>query len=276
MRDASPLRYPGGKWRLSELFERIIKTNNLRGSHYVEPYAGGASLALSLLISGQVSEIHLNDLDPAIYAFWHSVLNRNRDFIELLDSTPVTPDERSNQKAIYFKGTSASKFRLGFATFFLNRTNHSGILNGGMIGGKKQSGCWKIGARFNRVELLRRIERIGTLKNRIHLSCDDALAFLRKNKFPRTSLKYLDPPYYCAGQRLYLNAYKPCDHAAVSDYVQGLRSHWIVSYDDVSPIRRLYDHVRSRRIKLIHTARVAQMGNEVLFFSAGLRIPNLR
>ncbi len=273
MRDASPLRYPGGKWRITALFERVIRLNGLRGAQYVEPYAGGASLALSLLFREQVSEIHLNDLDPAIHAFWHSVLTRNQDFIQLLDETLLTPDEWSKQKAVYDKGSPAGKFALGFATFFLNRTNHSGILNGGMIGGRKQDGPWKIDARFNRSELRRRIERISSFRDRIHLSCEDAIQFLRNHKFPRKSLIYLDPPYYRAGRRLYLNAYKPDDHAAVSEYILGLRSPWIVSYDDVPEIRGLYKNVRSRRIHLLYTARSARNGDEVLFFAPGLRIP---
>lgn len=273
MRDASPLRYPGGKWRILGFFERVIQLNGLSRAQYIEPYAGGASLALSLLFRDQVSEIHLNDLDPAIHALWHCVLTRNRDFIQLLDETPVTPDEWSKQKAVYNKGTPAGKFALGFAAFFLNRTNHSGILNGGMIGGKKQGGRWKIDARFNRLELRRRIERIGSFRDRIHLSCEDAIEFLRNHRFTRTSLIYLDPPYYRAGRRLYLNAYKPGDHAAVSEYILGLKSHWIVSYDNVPEIRELYQNVRSRCIHLLHTARSARNGNEVLFFAPWLRIP---
>jgi DNA adenine methylase len=273
MRDASPLRYPGGKWRIAAFFEQVIRLNGSTRTKYVEPYAGGASLALSLLFKEQVSEIYLNDLDPAIYAFWHSILAHNRDFIQLLNETPVTPVEWSKQKAVYAKGTAAGQFALGFATFFLNRTNHSGILNGGMIGGRNQRGPWKIDARFNRFELLRRIERIGSFRDRIHLSCEDAIEFLRNQKFTRKSLIYLDPPYYQAGRRLYLNAYKPGDHAAVSEFILGLKSPWIVSYDDVSEIRRLYKSVRSRRIHLLHTARFAKKGDEVLFFSPGLRIP---
>ncbi len=231
MIDASPLRYPGGKWRISKLFEGVIRLNGLTQCHYVEPYAGGASLALSLLFNEQVSEIHLNDLDPAIYAFWHCVLTHNKDFIQLLSETPVTSAEWSKQKAIFSKGPTADKLALGFATFFLNRTNFSGILNGGMIGGREQRGTWKLDARFNRLELQRRIERIGKFRNRIHLSCQDAIKFLDSHKFSRTSLIYLDPPYYKAGMRLYLNAYKPGDHAAVSEFAKGLELPWIVSYE---------------------------------------------
>jgi len=273
MRDASPLRYPGGKWRVAAFFERVIQLNRLGGSLYVEPYAGGSSLALSLLFTEQVSEIHLNDLDPAIHAVWHSVLTHHKEFVRLVMETPVTPDEWLRQKDIYSKGLTVGKFALGFATFFLNRTNHSGILNGGMIGGRKQSGLWKLDARFNRLELGLRIKRIATFKSRIHLSCEDAIQFLRGHKFPMKSLIYLDPPYYRAGRRLYLNAYQPDDHSTVSECTQKLRSPWIVSYDNVPQIRKLYKSVRSRRLRLLHTARSARTGDELLFFAPGLQVP---
>ena len=276
LRDASPLRYPGGKWRISSLFERVILLNRLAGCDYFEPYAGGASLALSLLFANRVAEIHLNDLDPAIYAFWHVVLKRNNDLRELIESTEVTSDEWIRQKQMCKKGPAAGTLAFGFATFFLNRTNYSGILNGGMIGGKAQDGAWKLDARFNKPELIRRIKRIGSYKNRIHLSRFDAIDFLSRIKPSRDSLVYLDPPYYNAGAELYLNAYRPKDHAAVRRSVGHLDAPWIVSYDDVPEIRSLYRTVRSRRLELLHTARSSKLGREVLFFSPQLRIPTRR
>jgi DNA adenine methylase len=260
---------------VAPLFERIIALNRLEGCHYVEAYAGGGSLALSLLFKGLVAEVHLNDLDDAVYAFWHSVLGRNREFLQMVDLAPVTPEEWRKQKAIYGKGRSAGTFALGFATFFLNRTSHSGILNAGMIGGKEQKGEWKLDARFNREELHRRIARIGSYRARIHLSRCDALSFLRNHDMPRRTLLYLDPPYYRSGRDLYLNAYKPADHAAVRQFIRTLVVPWIVSYDDVPEIRRLYRGVRSRSLELIHTAREARQGKERLFFSAGLKIPTV-
>jgi len=273
MKDASPLRYPGGKWRIANFFNSVIRLNQLNQCHYVEPYAGGASLALSLLFTEQVSEIHLNDLDPAIHAFWHSALTHNKDFIQLIEETSVTPDEWLKQKVIYKNGDTRDKLALGFATFFLNRTCHSGILNAGMIGGREQTGEWKVDARFNKRDLRRRIERIGQFQKRIHLSCKDAITFLTTSTFPKTTLIYLDPPYYKAGAWLYLNAYKPDDHAAVKECAKSLKSAWIVSYDDVSEIRDLYKGIRSRRLNLIHTAKSPRDGKEILFFSPKLRIP---
>lgn len=276
MRDASPLRYPGGKWRFYPFFEEIISLNRLDGCDYYEPYAGGASLALSLLFSNKVREIHLNDLDPAVYAFWKCVLTRNNDLIDLIISTEVTPDEWIFQSSIYKDGLPSGILAQGFALFFLNRTNHSGILNGGMIGGKDQKGIWKLDARFNKTELCRRIRRIASYKSQIHLTRLDAVAFLNEACPPKESFVYLDPPYYKSGARLYLNKYTPRDHAEVRKVVGRITATWVVSYDDVPEIKKLYSSVRSRHLLLQHTARSAKIGKEVLFFSPRLKIPTFR
>jgi DNA adenine methylase len=275
MRNASPLRYPGGKWRLAQFFGHLVRLNFAHPPTYIEPYAGGASLALSLLYSGAVSEIFLNDLDPAIYAFWHSALNRSRALTRLIAKTDVTPSEWRRQKRIYACGLAAGRLRLAFATFFLNRTNHSGILNGGMIGGKDQSGKWKLDARFNRLELISRIERIAAYRERIHLSNVDAADFIRRHGGIRDKLLYLDPPYY-RPSHLYLNAYRPDDHIQLRNSVVKLRCRWVVSYDDVPETRKLYEYQTSRRVELLHTARAARVGEEVIFFSPRLRIPLLK
>ena len=275
MRNASPLRYPGGKWRIAPYFERLIKINNLKDTLYVEPYAGGASLALSLLFQDHVQRVHLNDLDSAIYSFWYSVIHDNQEFRERISTVTVTPEEWAAQRAIYAKGIDAGRFALGFATFFLNRTNHSGILNGGMIGGKDQSGAWLLDARFNRQELVRRVQKIGTFRDRIELSGLDAAELLKKKRFRRNTIVYLDPPYYTAGKQLYLNSYRQQDHNAVRDIVNSLDYPWVVSYDDVPPIRQIYHGIRSRKLELLHTARSARIGREVLFFSSDLRIPRI-
>lgn len=273
MRDASPLRYPGGKWRLAPFFVKLISANFEVPPSYVEPYVGGGSLALSLLFSGAVREVFLNDLDPAIYAFWISVVRQSQEFIDLLLNTAATPSQWQRQKDIYRRGPDAGRLRLGFATFFLNRTNHSGILNGGMIGGRKQSGKWKIDARYNRKELARRIQKIASYKNRIHLSNQDACDFIRGQDGRTNSLIYLDPPYYHAGRRLYLNHYRPADHREVRDAVERLGSPWVVSYDDAWEIRKLYAEYRVRNINLLHTARTARIGKEMIFFSPLVKIP---
>lgn len=275
MRSASPLRYPGGKWRFSSFFTRFLARNFELPPLYIEPYAGGASLALSLLFENKVSEIWLNDLDPAIHACWSSIVYEGDRFCRMLRKVPLSLEEWHRQKTIYGKGLKAGTFALGFATFYLNRTNHSGILNGGVIGGQSQLGAWKLDARFNRDELIRRVERIRASRQKIKLTRLDASLLLDSLKVPTNCLVYLDPPYVGAGKALYMNAYKEADHAKVRDQVINLKRKWIVSYDDVPLIRSLYKGYRSRGVELLHTAREAKVGNEVLFFSEGCVVPRL-
>jgi DNA adenine methylase len=258
---------------LYSFFERLISLNFRQPPPYVEPYAGGGSLALSLLFKGKVSEIFLNDLDPAIYSFWISQLHHPEEFIDLIRSTPVTPSEWRKQKQIYARGLRSGRIRLGFATFFLNRTNHSGILNGGMIGGKSQAGRWRLDARYNRAELIERVRRISSYRDRVHLSNSDACDFLETRNIDNGALIYLDPPYYRAGRHLYFSYYRPQDHCALRDFIGSLRSPWVLSYDDHPETRKLYSAYRSRDVALMHTARTARIGREVMFFSERMRIP---
>jgi DNA adenine methylase len=274
VRGASPLRYPGGKWRLTGFFTRYLEKNFETTPEYIEPYAGGASLAISLLIQKKVSRIWLNDLDPSIHACWSSILNSNERFCEAIETTPITTDEWRRQKSIYSRRAESDTFSLGFATFFLNRTNHSGILNAGIIGGRSQKGEWLIDARFNRSELVKRVRQIAELRAHIKLTCLDAKLLLARLRRSRDRLIYLDPPYVTAGKALYLNSYKEANHVQVRDTVAGMRMKWIVSYDDVPLVRRLYRGYRHRGLELLHTARVAKVGKEVLFFSSNSVIPS--
>jgi DNA adenine methylase len=273
VRNASPLRYPGGKWRFTTFFNEFIAQNFGAPPLYIEPYAGGAGLALSLLFDKKVSGIWLNDLDPAIHACWHSIIYDSERFCETLESVPITLEEWRIQKGIYAKGLESGTFALGFATFFLNRTNHSGILNGGAIGGKEQRGTWKLDARFNRTELMKRVQRIAEHRKDIKLTCLDAEVLIKSLGRASKCLVYLDPPYVAAGKALYMNAYGESDHASVRKAVGGLRRKWIVSYDDVPLVRKLYRPYRVRSMELLHTAREAKVGSEVLFFSGDCVIP---
>jgi DNA adenine methylase len=179
-RTASPLRYPGGKSRLLELAALILRLNDLERGHYGEPYAGGCGLALSLLYGGYVADIHINDIDPAIWAFWRSALFETKALTSLVNGVPVTVDEWHKQRAIYFEQDDTDPVKLGFSAFFLNRTNRSGVIKeGGIIGGLDQTGEYKIDCRFNREDLSRRIERIAKYKDRIHLTRLDALNFIK-------------------------------------------------------------------------------------------------
>jgi DNA adenine methylase len=174
----TPLRYPGGKAKLAEYVKALMKENRLLDGEYVEPYAGGAAIALELLFHEYVSCVHINDVSVPVYSFWKSVLEHTEDLCRLIMETPLTVKAWDAQKRILSHLDEHDEREIGFATFFLNRTNRSGILNGGIIGGRDQTGPWKIDARFNARELVQRVEAIAGMRHRIKLTRQDALKFL--------------------------------------------------------------------------------------------------
>ena len=244
---------------------------------YAEPYAGGAAIALELLFHDYVSKIHINDLSRPIFAFWHSVLNETDRLCALVCDTPLRIDSWDEQKKIFAGAGEHDDLAVGFAAFFLNRTNRSGILNGGIIGGRDQTGPWKIDARFNRRELIFRIQEIAKLGKRICLSRVDAIDFLKAGvlKWPEKTLIYLDPPYYVKGRDLYYDFYKPEDHAEVADFVTTtmFQHRWIVSYDNAPEIRALYRGFQRIVYDIGYSAGpTSPEGREVMFFSDGMRV----
>lgn len=276
----SPLRYPGGKRKLANFVKLIYRANNLLDSEYIEPYAGGASIALQLLYDEYVRYVHINDIDVSVFSFWHSVLYETEDLCNLILETPVTIKEWESQRDVQQRGrqdnSSVSLLELGFSTFFLNRTNRSGIISGGVIGGKDQTGKWKIDARYNKENLVSRIRKIARFRNRIRLSNLDALELLDtlSGKIAPQSLIYLDPPYFVKGtEDLYTRFYKKEDHENVSKRVRKLKYNWMVSYDNVPEICNLYKECQSLTYDIHYSARNRYKGSEVMFFSKKLLVP---
>jgi DNA adenine methylase len=273
----SPLRYPGGKAALADFIKSVFRANDLCDGVYAEPYAGGASVALALLFGEYASHVYINDIDPGVYSFWSSVVKETEAICRLVRDTPASVSEWERQRRIYEAGNRSDRLAFGFSAFFLNRTNRSGIIeSGGVIGGKRQSSQWGIDARYNQRELAERIERIGRYRDRISVSGLDAMDFLEQARrfLPTRALLYLDPPYYEKGRRrLYANFYGPDDHAAIAESLKAVSWRWLVSYDQVTPIKRLYSGHRSSRYVLRYSAASSPSGSEVMFYSTDLVVP---
>jgi DNA adenine methylase len=269
----SPLRYPGGKNKLSKFIAQICTDNNVNG-HYVEPYAGGAAVALYLLMNNRVSRISINDFDKSIYAFWYATLNYTEELCALIEATEITPHAWWEQKNIQAdKEDELDMLRLGFSTLFLNKTNYSGIINGGMIGGKEQRGDYALDCRFNKASVISKILAISKRKSQIDLTNLDALELINKMPTDKNMIFYFDPPYYLKGPSLYMNHYKSEDHALVSDAIRSIKNaKWIVSYDDTQEIQHLYSGLRKIDYSFNHSARKSRIGNESIFFSSNLSI----
>jgi len=276
MRFSTPLRYPGGKGKLTGFIKKTIKDNQLDGCSYVEPYAGGAGVALSLLYDGYVSSVHLNDLNRSIYAFWHSALYENDALCDLIERTHICMDEWNAQRNVQDNAEKKSLLELGFSTFFLNRTNRSGIIKGGVIGGKGQLGKWTLDVRFNKSDLIQRLQKIKEHKENVFIYNHDA-AFLLRDVIPKIenkTLVYLDPPYYVKGQGLYQNFYQHDDHVEISNIIKNeLKTPWIVSYDAAPEIIKMYEGENKLIYGLSYSAQKKHIGSEVMFFSKDLVVP---
>jgi len=264
----SPLRYPGGKASLYQPLRDLIRVNNLTSGTYVEPYAGGAGAALALLITGQVRKIVINDLDPAIFAFWQAVVNEPNQFARLIGKAELTLYEWARQKDVFLSAARDDYLRLGFATFYLNRTNRSGALNGGVIGGKKQTGNYTIDARFNKVTLMERVRLISLYSRNISVTNDDGLAVIKRYAPSENVFIYADPPYFDKAGSLYLNSFEDTDHVALASCLNGLSDvKWLLTYDNVNKVQELYADRRRKLFSLHYSAHRVTKAEEVMVFS---------
>lgn len=268
----SPLRYPGGKASLADFFEATIEALGLDQPTYVEPFAGGAGAGLELLYRGVVSKVVINDYDRSIYSIWKSMLASDDAFLRLVSDTPVTVDEWLKQREIYRRrdDASLSELELGFATFFLNRTNRSGVLQGGMIGGLKQAGDYKLDARYNKATLLSRIQKLREHRSKILVTNFDGAARLRYwlDKTDQSVFAYVDPPYYEKGSLLYLNAFNDAQHVALAGLLnEKARSNWVLTYDVAPFIRALYSGRTSLDFSLHYSAHRRELARELMVVS---------
>ena len=267
----SPLRYPGGKTSLAITISKAIKKNFTKDQEIilVEPYAGGAGASLKLLLTGEVNKVIINDFDKAIHSFWKIAVSDADFLIDKIKKTDISIEEWKKQKEIY-NNRSSNTHDLAFATLFLNRTNHSGILGGGPIGALNQSGSWKINARFVKNTIIKRLENIQKFKNKIKVYGIDGVRLLKRLEKSKQNSNYyifLDPPYYQKGKSLYLNHYHEEDHQKLAEFLKETSLKWIMTYDDTKFICNLYEEMYIKRFTIQHSAYKSKKGKEVMIFS---------
>jgi len=266
----SPLRYPGGKSKIAPFVSLLIKKSNLNKCTYIEPFAGGAGVALYLLFEGVATDIVINDYDKAIYSMWRAILSETDKFINLIYNTPLTIDEWKRQKYIYTNENKKYSLALGFATFYLNRTNRSGILSAGPIGGYEQTGNYLIDARYNKEHLVEKIKKIAKYKSHIHLYNKDIESFINNYlpKYEQNAFVYFDPPYYNKGKELYKNYFIHEDHERISKLITTtLDCYWMVTYDDVNEICELYKDYECKQFDLMYSLANSGKKSEIMFLS---------
>lgn len=268
MATLSPLRYPGGKDKTYNYVKHLVIKNNI--STYIEPFAGGAAVAFRLLFNGDVKRIIINDYDKSIYAIWNTILNDSERLVNLINNTEITMAEWYRQKEIQLNKESVDELSLAFSTLFLNRTNRSGIIKAGVIGGKNQNGHYKLDCRFNKNEIIKRIERIYSFRNKITVCNMDAKDFIQTEiKRTRNSLTFFDPPYYLKGPDLYTNFYSHDDHAELAKVIKSVMKnrYWILTYDIAEQIEELYKKNQPTKYSLNYSVAKPTKGEEFMFFS---------
>lgn len=265
----SPLRYPGGKSKLYGLVESIISQYSDVVDTYVEPFAGGAAIALQLLQNNRVKKVIINDINIGIYSFWDSVCNQTDDFLKLLYDTKINIENYELQKQIYENEKRAS-LELGFATFFLNRTNFSGVLEAGPIGGYNQTGKYLIDARFNKKNLSKKIQKIAQFSPNIAIFNLDILDFIKQvEKKKRKIFTYFDPPYFVKGKALYTNFLEKEDHLMIYNEIKKIKTPWLLTYDNVPEISDIYKQYKQYEFNLSYTVNsiANRKGSELLVSS---------
>lgn len=271
----TPLRYPGGKSGLAAWLAWTMRYNKISGGTYVEPYAGGAGAAMYLLCNEYVKNVIINDVDPVIYCFWWSILNDTERFLRKLEETPVTVDVWDEMKHVVKNKDQFDRTDIGFAGFFMNRTNRSGIMRGGIIGGRSQEAQYGITARYNKEGLRQRIERIARRRDRIALREEDGLVFTKNvvKSLPDKSLIYFDPPYFHKAERLYINYYETSDHSELSGVIKTLKKKWIVTYDDCPEIRKMYNGIPFDHFSVSYSAASNRPSSEEILFYRNIDLP---
>ena len=278
MKLLSPLRYPGGKAGLSPFLTDVMDLNDIRGVEYFEPYAGGAGAALGLLAEGVVRRISINDADFRIYAFWHTVLNEPTWFVDRIMAAKLDLREWKEVRETCLFPSGKNMRDVGFAAFYMNRCNRSGVLNSGPIGGYEQAGEWRLDVRFTKPALAERVLEIAKLREQIEVCNLDAVVFL-KERLPsgigrKNSFVYLDPPYVEKGQRLYLNAYEPEDHGAIAKYIaQQKVLPWVMSYDDTELVKHLYKNQQIALLPINYSLQEKRATNELVIAPHRVRLP---
>lgn len=273
----SPLRYPGGKGKLTSFMEYMVNSLEHQGGTYIEPFAGGAGIAVELLLRNVVSRIVINDYDKGVWSFWKAILTETDRFIEQVRTVPLTMEEWKRQREICTSQNGKYSFELGFATFYMNRTNRSGIIKGGVIGGQEQAGDWTMDVRFNREELINRISSIAEKKSDIKLYNKDINSFIKHYipLYEENALIYFDPPYYKKGKQLYMNFFNHEDHIRIEEAIREMvNCDWIITYDDAAEIEKIYHDYSLFRYDLNYSVSKKCKASELMIFKPGINIPS--
>lgn len=260
---------------MTDFAQETLRLNGARGGTWVEPFAGGGGLALSLLGRGAVGRVVLNDTDDGVRSFWEAVLNEPDRVARDVATVPLTVAEWDRWRAVRERGGTG--YEAGFAAFYLNRTNRGGVIDGaGVIGGRAQRGAYGMACRFPRAALVQKVRAIAAVRDRVEVRGEDGVAVIVRaaEDDPRGTFLFVDPPYWHKGPNLYGPPFGPHDHARLASALKAVRGPWIATYDRCEPVSALY---RDRRVYEMEGALPpgsVPRDAEVVVVSKGMAVPD--
>ena len=287
MKYITPLRYPGGKTQLYNFVAQIIKDN-----HYttlIEPCAGGANLSLSLLQNKIIDHAIINDFDKGIYSLFFNIVKRPQQLITKIEQVPFDVDtlyqpfileyyqKIKEHYTANYNGYTNTSLDLAFEFLFLNRTNYSGIISGRPIGGLNQDGKYKLNCRFNKKTLIKKINLIHSLKDKIILCNQDANQLLNNLQLNNQTLAFIDPPYVKQGNSLYSLGFTKAQHKQLADTINHLSTPYIVTYDNDKLIKDIYPHQNLYFYNLKYSSNNKNKGKhfELMIANPQIKLNNL-
>lgn len=262
----SPLRYPGGKASLSGVIARIVKDQKLEGCRVFEPYAGSAAVSIALVGAGVCTSGSISERDPLLYSFWKCVFTNPAKLLRRINKTEISLQTWHELRPLLDldEPDESQADLLAFAALFFNRTNFSGVIHSGPIGGQTQSSDYAIDCRFNREELADRVDRLATLGEKIDVQFADALDVIKAQRNKRGAFFYIDPPYFLQGKKLYRYNYRLSGHIALADALRKAKFSWLLSYDNHDVIENLYEDFHNVYQEFRYSSRMPKKENELL------------
>jgi DNA adenine methylase len=229
----SPFRYPGGKSWLIPYVRRWL-LNIKSPVHFVEPFAGGANVGLTVALENLAEHVTLVELDKDIATVWQTILgNQASRLTKMIVSFPIS--KRAVRSAL--KSTTRSQLSHAFNTLLKNRVRRGGIMteDASLLNfGENGRG---IKSRWYPETLKKRIDAISQHRQKISFFWGDGLEFIQNVGKTQNLAFFIDPPYTGAGRRLYRHF--EIDHRKLFETVAELSGSWLLTYDNSKEIRAL-------------------------------------
>ena len=233
----SLLRWPGGKSKF--VGQLLSYCNPDKMENFVEPFAGGASVGLSLLLAGKVKELFLNDIDFGVYSLFQLIKDMPEVLIDRIRRFVPTKEayyrarQRVNENYFGLDMVDAA-----WNLLIVNRLAFSGITKANCMSEPE--------SRWSAHTLIKRIENIHRVNTHIHVSCMDACGLIEEMYWRPNTTIFIDPPYKIKGKNLYVNYYTDKNHYELSNLLEDLYrgmpgADMLITYDDCEFIKEIYE-----------------------------------